>query len=81
MDRMLHLVGRNSSEVFQVRTPRSLLNFCEYDLAYFAENAIAVCDDAMRDGEFDFDRVTDLRNSLKSAHVYIENNFHFYINF
>ncbi len=74
MERILHLVGRNSSEVFMVKYPRSLLNFCEYDLAYFAENAIAVCDDALRDGELDFDRVTELRNSLKSAHLYIENN-------
>ncbi|MBQ8171900.1 MAG: hypothetical protein IJZ95_07935 [Oscillospiraceae bacterium] len=74
MDRTLHLVGKNSSEIIMVRYPRSLLNFCEYDLAYFAENAISVCDDALRDGELDFDRVTELRNSLKSAHVYIENN-------
>lgn len=57
-----------------MRYPRSLLNFCEYDLAYFAENAIAICDEALKEGELDFDRVTDLRNSLKSAHVYIENN-------
>ena len=74
MDRMLHLVGKSSNEIFMVRYPRSLLNFCEFDLAYFAENAIAVCDDALRDGELDFDRVNDLRNNLKGAHVYIENN-------
>ena len=74
MDRMLHLVGRNSSDIYMVKYPRSLLNFCEYDLAYFAESAIAVCDDALRDGELDFDRITQLRNSLKNAHVYIENN-------
>ncbi len=74
MDRTLHLVGMNSSEIIMLRYPRSLLNFCEFDLAYFAENAIAVCDRALKDGEPDFDRVTELRNSLKSAHVYIENN-------
>ncbi len=74
MDRMLHLVGKSSNEIFMVRYPRSLLNFCEFDLAYFAENAIAVCDDALRDGELDFDRVNDLRNNLRGAHVYIENN-------
>ncbi len=74
MDRVLHIVGRTSGEVFMMRYPRSLLNFCEYDLAYFAENAIAICDDALKAGEIDFDRVTDLRNSLKSAHPYIENN-------
>ena len=74
MDRMLHLVGRNSNEIFMARYPRSLLNFCEFDLAYFAENAIAVCDDALKEGELDFDRVNDLRNTLKGAHVYIENH-------
>lgn len=74
MDRTLHLVGKNSNEIFMVRYPRSLLNFCEFDLAYFAENAIAVCDDALKNGELDFDRVNDLRNTLKGAHVYIENN-------
>lgn len=74
MDRILHLVGMNSSEIIMVKYPRSLLNFCEFDLAYFAENAIAICDDALKEGELDFDRVTDLRNTLKGAHVYIENN-------
>ncbi len=74
MDRTLHLVGKNSNEIFMVRYPRSLLNFCEFDLAYFAENAIAVCDDALKEGELDFDRVNDLRGTLKGAHVYIENN-------
>ncbi len=74
MDRTLHLVGMNSSELIMVKYPRSLLNFCEFDLAYFAENAIAICDDALKEGELDFDRVTDLRNTLKGAHVYIESN-------
>lgn len=74
MERILNVVGRNSGEVFMVKYPRALLNFCEYDLAYFAENAIALCDEALRAGELDFDRVTELRNSLKGAHVYIENN-------
>ena len=74
MDRILHLVSKNSSEIIMLKYPRSLLNFCEFDLAYFAENAIAVCDDALRSGELDFDRVGDLRNSLKGAHVYIEQN-------
>lgn len=74
MERVLNLAGKNSSEVFQLRYPFSLLSFCDYDLSYFAENAIAVCDEALRSGELDFDRVTDLRNSLKNMHVYIEHN-------
>ena len=74
MDRTLQLVSKTSNEIFMLRYPRSILNFCEYDLAYFAENAIACCNDALRDGELDFDRVTDLRNSIKDAHVYIEHH-------
>ena len=74
MERTLKLVGKTSNEIFMLRYPRSVLNFCDYDLAYFAENAVAVCDRALRDGEPDFERMTDLRNSLKGAHVYIEHH-------
>lgn len=74
MIRVLNLAGKNSSEVFQLRYPYSLLSFCDFDLSYFAEKAIAVCDEALRSGELDFDRVTELRNSLKSLHVYVEHN-------
>ncbi len=74
MERTLKLVGKTSNEIFMLRYPRSVLNFCDYDLAYFAENAVSVCNQALKDGEFDFDRITDLRNSLKDAHVYIEHH-------
>ncbi len=74
MDRVLQIVGRTAGEVLTLRYPRGLLNFCDFDLAYFAESAIKICDESMKAGELDFDRVTDLRNSLKSAHMYIENN-------
>jgi len=72
--RVLNLAGKNSSEIFQLRYPYSLLSFCDFDLSYFAEKAIAICDEALRSGELDFDRVTELRNSLKSLHVYVEHN-------
>lgn len=74
MERVLNLAGKNSSEIFQLRYPFSLLTFCDYDLSYFAENAVAVCDEALHSGELDSDRVTDLRNSLRNMHVYIEHN-------
>ncbi len=74
MERILNLAGKNSGEIFQLRYPYSLLTFCDYDLSYFAENAIAACDEALRSGELDFDRVTELRNSLKNMHIYIEHN-------
>ena len=74
MERVLNLAGKNSSEIFQLRYPYSLLTFCDYDLSYFAENAIAVCDEALRSGSLDIERATDLRNSLKNMHVWIEHN-------
>lgn len=74
MERVLKLAGKNSGDVYQLRYPQSLLNFCDYDLSYFAENAIAICDEALRSGEIDIDRVTDLRSSLRGMHVYIEHN-------
>lgn len=74
MDRTLQLVSKTSNEIFMLRFPRSVLNFCDYDLAYFAENAIAAGNDALKNGEADPDRITDLRNSIKDAHVYIEHH-------
>ena len=74
LDNILHLVGKTSSEVFQLRYPRSILKFCDFDLTFFAENAIELCNEALKTGEIDFDRMTDLRNTLGNAHVYIEHN-------
>lgn len=74
MERVLNLAGKNSSEIFQLRYPYSLLTFCDYDLSYFAENAIAVCDEALHTGVLDAERATDLRNSLRNMHVWIEHN-------
>ena len=74
MERILNLVGKNSNEIYSLRYPRSVLNFCDYDFTYFAENAIIACDEGLRTGEPDIDRMTELRNSLKNAHAYIEHN-------
>lgn len=74
MDRTLQLVSKTSNEIFMLRYPRSVLNFCDYDLAYFAENAIAACNDALKNGETDTDRISDLRSSIKNAHVFIEHH-------
>ncbi len=74
MKRELQLVGQMSGETYVLHYPGSVLKFCGYDLTYFAENAIAACNDALRTGEPDFDRMTELRNSIAGAHVYIEHN-------
>ncbi len=74
MKRELQLVGQTSGETYVLHYPGSVLKFCGFDLTYFAENAIAACNDALRTGEPDFDRMTELRNSIAGAHVYIEHN-------
>ncbi len=72
MERILHLVSESANDIYELRYPDNLLNFCEYDLTFFAEKAIALCNDALRTGELDFDRSTRLRNTLGDAHVYID---------
>ena len=68
MERVLRLVGKTSNEIFLLRYPQTLTTFCEYDLTYFVENATEVCNEALKSGELDFDRVTEIRNSLKNLH-------------
>ncbi len=74
MERVLRLVGKTSNEIFLLRYPQTLTTFCEYDLTYFVENATEVCNEALKSGELDVDRVTELRNSLKNLHIYVEHH-------
>lgn len=74
MERVLRLVGKTSNEIFLLRYPQTLTTFCEYDLTYFVENATEVCNEALKSGELDFDRVTEIRNSLKNLHIYVEHH-------
>lgn len=74
MERVLRLVGKTSNEIFLLRYPQTLTTFCEYDLTYFVENATEVCNEALKSGELDLDRVTEIRNSLKNLHIYVEHN-------
>lgn len=74
MERVLRLVGKTSNEIFLLRYPQTLTTFCEYDLTYFVENATEVCNEALKNGELDIDRVTELRNSLKNLHIYVEHH-------
>lgn len=69
---MLKIVGRTSSEIIALRYPSTLLNFCDYDLSFFAKGAIEVCNEALKSGNLDFDRVADLKTDIKILHCYIE---------
>lgn len=70
----LKLVGKNSGEIFVLRYPKSLLDFCGFDFSEFAKSAIDLCNEALKNGNPDYDRISDLRREIQPAHCYIENN-------
>lgn len=74
MEKTLKLVGKNSNEIFTLRYPSSLLEFCEYDFSYFAKHSIDLCNESLKTGEPDFDRMSELRRDMQSAHCFIEHN-------
>lgn len=74
MDKTLKLVGRSSNEIYVLRYPSSLLDFCDYDLSYFAKKAVEACSEAQKTGEVDFDRFSELRRDIQTAHCYIEHH-------
>lgn len=74
MDRILKLVGKTSNEIFTLRYPTSLLDFCEFDFSYFAKHSIELCNESLKKGTFDPERAAELRKDLGSAHSYIEHH-------
>ena len=74
MEDTLKLVGRNSNEIFLLRYPSSLLDFCGFDLAYFAKTAIDACSEAQKTGKADPDVFAQLRRDIQNAHCYIAHN-------
>lgn len=74
----LKLVGKNSGEIFMLRYPNSLLDFCGFDFSSFAKSAVDLCNEALKAGSPDYDRISDLRKEIQSAHCYIENNIRTY---
>ncbi len=74
MEDTLKLVGRNSNEIFLLRYPSSLLDFCGFDLAYFAKMAIDACSEAQKTGKADPDVFAQLRRDIQNAHCYIAHN-------
>lgn len=74
MDKTLKLIGRSSNEIYVLRYPSSVLDFCEYDLSYFAKKAVEACSEAQKTGEVDFDRFSELKRDIQNAHCYIEHH-------
>ena len=74
MDRALKLVGKTSSEIFVLRYPTTLVDFCEYDFSYFAKHSIELCNESLKSGTEDIDRISELRREIQNAHCFIEHN-------
>ena len=74
MENTLKLVGRNSNEIFLLRYPSSLLDFCGFDLSYFAKTAIDACSEAQKTGKADPDVFAQLRRDIQNAHCLIAHN-------
>lgn len=74
MERTLKLVGKTSNEIFLLRYPASLLDFCDFDLSYFAKRSIDLCNEALKTGTLDQESVSDLRKEILTAHCYIEHH-------
>ena len=74
MEDTLKLVGRTSNEIFLLRYPSSVLDFCGFDLSYFAKSAIDACSEAQKTGKINPDVFAQLRRDIQNAHCYIEHN-------
>ena len=74
MEKTLKLVGKTSNEIFTLRYPTSLLDFTEYDFSYFAKHSIDLCNESLKSGVENIDRIADLRHDIQSAHCFIEHN-------
>jgi len=74
LERTLKLVGKTSNEIFLLRYPSSLLDFCDFDLSAFAKDSIDMCNEALKTGVFDADRAAELRKDIQAAHCYIRHH-------
>lgn len=74
MERTLKLVGKTSNEIFLLRYPASLLDFCDFDLSAFAKDSIDMCNEALKTGTYDADRAAELRKDIQGAHCYIRHH-------
>lgn len=72
MEKTLKLVGKNSNEIFGLRYPSTLLVFCEYDFSYYAQEAIEVCNEALKTGTPDFDKISEIKKDIQSAHCFLQ---------
>lgn len=72
MENTLKLVGKSSNEIFTLRYPYTLVDFCEFDFSFFAQEAIEVCNEALKTGSPDFDKISEIKKDMQSAHCYMQ---------
>lgn len=72
MENTLKLVGKHSNEIFTLRYPSTLVDFCEFDFSLYAQEAIDVCNEALKTGSLDYDRVSEIKKEMQSAHCFMQ---------
>lgn len=74
--RTVNLTGINSSEIYTLNYPQSVLKFADYDFSGFIKRCTDYCKRCMTNGEYHLEDIVALRNSLGACHKYVEANIH-----
>ena len=74
--RTVNLTGINSSEIYTLNYPQSVLKFADYDFSGFIKRCTDYCKRCMTNGEYRLEDIVALRNSLGACHKYVEANIH-----
>lgn len=68
--------GLNSTEIYSLHYPDSLLKFCAFDFSGFVRRTTDFCKKCEANGEFYIDEAIALRNSISACHKFYEANIH-----
>lgn len=71
---LLYLSGKNLNDIYTLRIPESLLQFCRFDFSVFTARCNELRAVAMKSGELPLDEMIQLRNSISGCHIYYEKN-------
>ncbi len=74
--RTVSLTGINSSEIYSLNYPQSVLKFADYDFSGFIKRCTDYCKRCQASGEYRIEDIIALRNSLGACHKYVEANIH-----
>lgn len=76
VQRTVSLTGINSSEIYSLSYPQSVLRFADYDFSGFIKRCTDYCKRCTASGEYRLEDIVALRNSLGACHKYVEANIH-----